>query len=62
VNTASWKQKQKRKKEGRCRDCSKPLNDELDGGHVTCLNCRLKCRRPRWVTYGTYQKESPCQP
>ena len=47
------RRKQQRKKEGRCVDCGRLLDGELDGGHVTCLNCRIKCRRPRWVTNGT---------
>ena len=55
-------EKQKRIKEGRCRDCGKPLDEELDGGHVVCLNCRFKLRRPQWVTSGIIKKASSCQP
>ena len=55
-------EKQKRIKGGRCRDCGKPLDEELDNGHVVCLNCRIKLRRPQWVTNGINKKESSYQP
>jgi len=50
--------KQQRKKEGRCVDCGKPLDDELDGGHVVCLNCRIKLRRPQWMNDGINHTQS----
>ena len=49
----SNEQKQKRIKEGRCRDCGMPLDQEFDAGHRVCMNCRIKCRRPHWVDHGT---------
>ena len=58
----SAEEKQKRIKGGRCRDCGKPLDEELDNGHVVCLNCRIKLRRPQWVTNGINKKESSYQP
>jgi len=36
----------KYKKEGRCTECSAPL-DEEDRGFVTCLTCRIKATVPR---------------
>ena len=62
INAALRDAKIKRKKEGLCRDCGKPLDGELDSGYICCLNCRIGCRRPRWVTYGINPKESTCQP
>jgi len=48
----SAERKQKRKKEGRCTDCGKPLDNEVDGGYLSCLNCRIKLRRPQWMANG----------
>jgi hypothetical protein len=58
VRANEHKQKLLRRREGRCISCSKPLDGELDAGHVVCLNCRIRCLRPRWMDYGTIQKES----
>ena len=44
--------KQQRRREGRCPDCGKPLDNEIDEGKKLCLNCRIKCRRPMWASYG----------
>ena len=41
-NLCALKQKHKRIKEGRCRDCSGPLSPETDDGHRCCFNCRHK--------------------
>lgn len=54
INSRERQRKKERIKRGLCRDCSAPLNAELDTGFRTCLNCRGKTRRPQWVTYGTY--------
>lgn len=52
IRIANMAKKEKARKEGRCRDCGKPLDSEIDEGKKLCLNCRIKCRRPMWARYG----------
>jgi len=45
--------KQKRIKDGRCRDCGRPMiEEEQPGLYHTCMNCRARIRRPQWVSHG----------
>ena len=40
-------EKQKRRDEGRCTKCGKPLDLETDRGHIQCINCRIDIHAPR---------------
>lgn len=40
--------KNKRIKEGRCRDCGGIKLEELDDDYKTCINCRQKIRTQKW--------------
>jgi len=37
----------KRRMEGRCIGCGWPLHEEMDEGHVKCIQCRMDARRMR---------------
>lgn len=38
------KQIKKRKKEGRCTSCGIKLHEQMDKGHIACLNCNERVR------------------
>ncbi len=50
--------KLKRRKEGKCLDCGKPLDPDIESDRVVCINCGLHIRRPEHYHYGTLQKEN----
>jgi hypothetical protein len=43
------KRKRKRVEQGVCLTCSAPLHPEMDGGRVTCLNCREETPAPHFI-------------
>ena len=45
------KQREKYKSEKRCPSCSKKLDNDADKGFILCINCRLRCFKPRGWRY-----------
>ena len=61
VRKKSRLRKQQRRKEGRCTDCGKPLDGDMDS-RIVCFNCSAKIRRPYWVKNGIAQKKGAGKP